>query len=95
MELDIVLTILSTRIEVARQSENTTEWYAMSLIKDEYQRLKTENTQYKMWISEYSRMADEWTEERQKLEQKICELNIEDDNSTIKEGENINEKVDC
>lgn len=94
MELDIVLTILSTRIEAARQSGNTTEWYAMSLIKDEYQRLKTENTQYKMWISEYSRMADEWTEERQKLEQKIYELNIEDDNSTIKEGENINEEVD-
>lgn len=94
MELDIVLTILSTRIEAARQSGNTTEWYAMSLIKDEYQRLKTENAQYKMWISEYSRMADEWVEERKKLEQKICELNIEDDNSTIKEGENINEEVD-
>lgn len=89
MELDIVLTILSTRIEAARQSGNTTEWYAMSLIKDEYQRLKTENTQYKMWISEYSRMADEWVEERQKLEQKIYETDI-----TKKEGEITNEETD-
>lgn len=75
MTNDIALTIINTRIETARQNGNTTEWYAMSLIKDEYQRLKSDNAQKAMWINEYSIIVDTLTAECNDLKKQLMKLN--------------------